>query len=184
MQEAGRKYCSPKGCLFFLLLLAFLARLAGYLLPRKHKPFGYAGVNFGEPLSFRAWQEKQNMTLEHLSGTDREQAVSQLGEELASRIRGMMPVLPVAILATLLLEDVTQEHTAFELKSRAYRLITQLSSSNLPMLVPAGDESYALDQAIALLRDQNILQRKGQGRVRFRRAIFPSTGDRQCGARA
>jgi len=167
-QRLGNKPAFRRRNRFFsrLVLLAFLARLAGYLLPRKHKPFGYAGVKFGEPLSLRAWQEQQKVTLEDLSGTDREQAVSQLGEELASRIRGMMPVLPVAILATLLLEDVVQEHTAFELKSRAYRLITQLSTLSLPMLVPAGDESYALDQAIALLRAQKILQRKGQGRMR------------------
>ena len=47
---------SDKGRFYSLLsFLKFAATVITYVMPRRHKPFGYACVNFGPPVSLAKW---------------------------------------------------------------------------------------------------------------------------------
>ncbi len=114
-QAPGRKLYRKRNRFFSrLVFLMFLFRLLPYLLPRKYKPFGYAGVEFGEPVSLNQWQHDRNLNLAEMADAPRREAVTWLAEDLANTIQGMIPVLPVPILATVLLQGSEAKFSELE----------------------------------------------------------------------
>ena len=70
------------------------------LRSRWHR-FGYACVNFGTPVSMRGYLGERGLDFRHLSqGGARRGHLEQLGDELMAAIGGVVPVLPVPLVAT------------------------------------------------------------------------------------
>lgn len=81
-------------------LFTVLCGVAGYLwsrVRRKMTTFGTANVSFGHPLSLRAY------ALEHSGRTQ------DVGAELMTRIAGVVPLLPVPLVARAVLAGATSE---------------------------------------------------------------------------
>ncbi len=156
-EEKGRIYT-------IFAFLKFLLSLIAYIAPRRHKPFGYACVNFGNPISLNDWQSTRNINLNELAEKDRREYINKLGAELAFKINELLPILPTCLLAKVIADCDSLPITELELKYRATQLIEKLTVQKAPIFLPKNDGDYALSQGIYILIRRKIIKPLGDGR--------------------
>lgn len=112
---------------------------------------GYACVNFGKPVSLTEWL-KQHTKNPDEPLTD----VSELADDLLHRIGQIIPILPVAMVATVVL-DSKEQLSELELKSAVFTLLNQLEESGHRAYIPRGDRDYAVTVGIRMLTLRHLL---------------------------
>jgi glycerol-3-phosphate O-acyltransferase len=161
-QEEG---FTEKGRLYSLFsFLKFFATVTTYVVPRRHKPFGYACVNFGKPVSLNAWQQDRDVVIKEQGDSDRRESITALGNDLATRISNLIPILPTYLLARVLGDSDDLPISELNLKVRATKLIESLISIEAPVFLPNNDGDYALSQGIYVLLRRNVIEPTGDGR--------------------
>mgnify|MGYP006935333898 CR=1 FL=1 len=155
-QDEGFK---DKGLIYALFcFLKFVATVASYVIPRRHKPYGYACVNFGKPISLRQWQLDHQLDIHSLDKIEKRKFIARLGEDIATTIQQLIPVLPTSILAVALIESDNQPLTKLELKSRSTQIIGMLKNLGAYIAIPENDGNYAISQGIYILLRRNIIR--------------------------
>jgi len=132
-------------------------------MPRRHKPFGYACVNFGQPVSLNTWQKQRAVIIAEQDANDRRASITALGSDLAECIGKLIPVLPTYLLASVLRDSHDLPLSELELKVRATRLINDLDKAGVPMFLPNNDGDYALSQGIYVLLRRKVIVPTGNG---------------------
>ncbi len=156
---------NEKGPIYSLLaFLKFAATVASYVVPRRHKPYGYACVNFGEPISFRQWQTKHNIDISSQDKLQRRESVGAFGEYVASAIKSLLPVLPTSLLAVVLKTNGYKPMSELALKTESTRIVELLMNRGLTVGLPKNDGDYALSQGIYILLRRKIITPTGDGR--------------------
>jgi len=164
-QKEGFK---SKGPVYALVsFLKFVATLATYVMPRRHKPFGYACVNFGKPLSLNAWQQEHGVIIAEQEDARRRDSITALGRELAQQIGNLIPVLPTFLLASVLSNSDDLPISELMLKVRATRLIDDMTDAGVPIFLPNNDGDYALSQGIYVLLRRKIIEPTGDGQFKL-----------------
>jgi len=164
-QEEGFK---SKGPLYSLLsFLKFLTTVGTYVLPRRHKPYGYACVNFGQPVSLNNWQQQHDVVLGEQDSASRRESITALGNDLAGRIGNLIPVLPTYLLASVLGSSDDLPISELKLKVRTTKLIDDLTEAGVPVFLPNNDGDYALSQGIYVLLRRKIIEPTGDGQFRL-----------------
>jgi len=164
-QEEGFE---TKGVLYSLFsFLKFFTTVVTYVMPRRHKPFGYACVNFGKPVSLNAWQQERGVIISEQDKSKRRQSITALGNDLAGQIGNLLPVLPTYLLASVLGNSDDLPISELKLKVRATRLIDDLLAVGVPVFLPNNDGDYALSQGIYVLLRRKIIEPTGDGRYRL-----------------
>ncbi len=156
---------TSKGPLYALLsFLKFIGSVTAYMMPRRHKPFGYACVNFGSPISLNDWQAKNDVAINLQDRAERRKSITALGNELAARVSDLVPILPTYLLAKVLSDSEDLPISELNLKVRATKLIEKLISNGAPVFLPNNEGDYALSQGIYVLLRRNIIEPTGDGR--------------------
>ncbi len=159
---------ADKGRFYSLLsFLKFLATVTAYVLPHRHKPYGYACVNFGPPVSLAKWQAQNGAVIRELKDKKRRMAITKLGHDLALSIEKLVPILPTNILARIFATSKEAALSEIELKTRAAALIKKLKQKGLSVFLPKNDEDFALGQGIYILLRENLIEPVGDGRFRL-----------------
>jgi glycerol-3-phosphate O-acyltransferase len=108
------------------LILANLLRVA----TRSHRKFGYAALQFGEPLLLSSWPG--GIQLHTLPDPERETALMALAEELLrGRIGSVIPATPVPIFATAYLRDGPNDDVG--LRARVRVVLAELRARQAPL---------------------------------------------------
>ena len=161
-QEEGFK---AKGRFYSLFsFLKFIATITTYMMSRRHKPFGYACVNFGSPISLIAWQQEHDVVINLQDKAGRRESITALGNELATRVSDLLPILPTYLLARVLSESNDLPISELNLKVRATKFIEYLINKGAPVFLPNNEGDYALSQGIYVLLRRNIIEPTGDGR--------------------
>ena len=164
-QEEGFR---SKGPLYSLLsFLKFLTTVGTYVLPRRHKPYGYSCVNFGRPVSLNAWQQQRGVILDEQDNASRRESITALGNDLAERIGNLIPVLPTYLLASVLGSSDDLPISELKLKVRTTKLIDDLTGAGVPVFLPNNDGDYALSQGIYVLLRRKIIEPTGDSQFRL-----------------
>jgi glycerol-3-phosphate O-acyltransferase len=153
-----------KGGLYPLLSLG---RFLVLIMPRMiglGKPFGKVVANFGSPLSLSQWLQSTGQTLDVSDSRLRRETVSTLGETLAERIRVLIPVLPVALLAQVLLQ-AEEGIPELQLKRDALVLADRLRAASVPVALEENEEDRSFSQAMYLLLKRRQIELAGDGRL-------------------
>ena len=119
--------------------------------------FGYACVNFGSPVSMRCYLGERGLDLRHLTREERSAHLERLGKDLMGRIGGVIPVLPVPLVATVLLQ-AREPLSELELKARAWRLMTGLEAAGAHVYIPRQDQDYAIDAGLRMLTQRHLVE--------------------------
>ena len=126
----------------------------GLMLRGRWFRFGYACVNFGGLVSARDWLARNAAaTGGDLRGLDKEQRfeiIGRLAHDVMAEIARLVPVLPVSLIATVLLE-ADQPIDELELKARAARLMGHFEERGAKIYVPRGDRDYAFHVGLRML---------------------------------
>jgi glycerol-3-phosphate O-acyltransferase len=133
-----------------------------WTLRRWHR-FGYACVNFGTPMSLRAWTAARGVDFRALPREARATRVEELGRELMAAVGRTVPVLPVSLVATALLQGGGEPVGTFELHARTQGLLRRLEAAGAHVYVPRTDEEYAVAVGLRMLALRRLVEEQGGG---------------------
>ena len=137
--------------------LAFVAHNLRLMLKSEWHRFGYACVNFGSPISMREYCAIHRLDFQKLSDAARRPAIASLGRHLMAAVGRIVPVVPVALLATVFARTPDQCHSELELKAAAEALLEKLAASGAHVYVPRRDLDYALTVGLRMLRLRHLV---------------------------
>ncbi len=139
--------------------LATLSTLAAFgwknisqaLLAKRYRN-GYACVNFGKPVFLKEWLQTH-----HPDQTKPLTDVSGLANDLMRRIGQITPILPVALVATILTRRPDRAFSELEIKASSFELLTQLENAGYRAYIPRGDRDYGVTVGIRMLTLRHVL---------------------------
>ena len=138
----------------FTKSFSFLGKNLWQALTGQRYRYGYACVNFGEPVSLKQWIAAAHSDQAELPYL---QDVSQLAEHLMQRIGSITPVLPVALVASIFSREPTVKRNELELKSEVFTLLQELEDAGYRAYIPRSDRDYAVTVGVRMLTLRHIL---------------------------
>ncbi len=131
-------------------------------LARTHrwKRFGYASVNFAEPISSKEYCIQNNINFSQLHGQSRIEQVNGLADSLMKQISAAVPVVPLVTIASVLCEAPGKGLSKSEILERARKLNHQLETNGAEILFPNKDMLTNLEAALEMLQLRHIVDFK------------------------
>ncbi|MEO6325730.1 MAG: hypothetical protein ABIT01_05530, partial [Thermoanaerobaculia bacterium] len=137
--------------------LGFVLKSVLLMARNKWHRFGYACVNFGTPVSLRAFARSRAIDFRALPREERFVRVGELAGELMSAIARVIPVLPVPLVATVFAAHPEKGLTELELKGEVARLMGELEERGAPVYIPRGDQDYAITVGLRMLTLRHVV---------------------------
>jgi glycerol-3-phosphate O-acyltransferase len=137
-------------------------QLALAVLGRRYR-HGYACVNFGPPVSMRAWVGERGVDFRALDDDARRPAVAAVGAALMAQIGRIVPVLPVPLVASVLLREPDRPLAELELKAEVQALMARIEAGGAHVYVPRADRDYALAVGLRMLTLRDLVLEPEEG---------------------
>jgi glycerol-3-phosphate O-acyltransferase len=128
--------------------------------------FGYACVNFGEPVSLRTWVRERSIDFPALGPDERHERVGELARHVLDATGHVVPVLPVALVATVLVAESGRTWEELELKAAALARLREFEARGARIYVPRSDLDYAFGVGLRMLVLRRMVERLGGGELR------------------
>ena len=123
-----------KGVLFILRkTIGFIGRNIVQMMFSQWRRFGYACVNFGNPISIQSYCRTKNVVFSNLEREERFPLIEVLCESLLKEISHVIPVVPISVLAVIFLDAGDEALTVQMIEYRSQQLIQQLSDQGAPV---------------------------------------------------
>lgn len=122
--------------------------------------YGKAAVSFGEPISMREWLAENE-----LDGDAKQQhrtMVNTVGHQVMDNIADIIPVLPVSIVSTVLVEAQGKALTELAIKGRAASVIQRFRAQGALLVFEEGEEVAAVEEGLSILKTRRVLKQEGQ----------------------
>ena len=142
-------------------LLRFVAHQAGLMLRRRWYRFGYACVNFGSPVSMRAYVRRHGIDFRAMDPAARFEAVERLGGELLDAVASAIPVVPVPLVATVFARRPESAMSELEIKAEIQSLIEELQRRGAYVHIPRGDRDYEVTVGLRMLTLRHFVEESG-----------------------
>jgi len=140
--------------------MRFVAHNLALVMKSEWHRFGYACVNFGSPLSMREYCRVRAVDFQKLAGEDRKQAMARLGRDLMDAVGRVVPVVPVALMATVFLQNPERGLSELDLKAEVGKLLQRLEAAEAHVYVPRRDLDYALTVGLRMLRLRRLVEER------------------------
>jgi len=137
--------------------LAFAAHNVRLMLASEWRRFGYACVNFGTPVSMRAYCREHGVDFQRLSGEERRRETAALGAHLMRSVGRIVPVVPVPLIATVFVSHPERRLSSLELKAEVERLLEELERAGARVYVPRRDFDYAINVGLRMLLMRHLV---------------------------
>ncbi len=146
----------------FRTTAGFIWRSLLLMVFSRWRRYGYACVNFGDPLSIKAYCRDRNLNFSVLERPERFQEVQKLSQELMQGIAGVVPILPVSLVSTVFLEDMVTEMDILEIEARSNRLIKKLKEKGAPILESSrSTRAHAIADAVDIMLLRRMISSNG-----------------------
>ncbi|MFL5539595.1 MAG: 1-acyl-sn-glycerol-3-phosphate acyltransferase [Longimicrobiaceae bacterium] len=159
--ERGRK--KPKPAKAIANSLSFAARNLWQMATGRWHRFGYACVNFGTPLSMRAYCAERGLDFRGMEKEERFAAVERLGAELMGAVGEVIPVVPVPLVATVFVRDPEAALSELDLKARVHELIGELEAAGARVYIPRSDLDYGITVGLRMLTLRHLVLQRADG---------------------
>jgi len=132
------------------------------LLSRKMRlsRFGYASVNFGNPVSAKKYCKENNMEFVNLEQESRFEHVAEIADNLMSEIRQAIPITPVALVSEVILAHRGSWTSELELKAYALKRIEELKKRGAPIRISSNTTERVLSGALAIIEGRGWLDQE------------------------
>ena len=130
----------------------------GLILTGRWHRLGYACVNFGAPISMRAYARDHALHFPALGDAERRAPVAALGARLMDAIGRVVPVLPVSLVASVLVRDPARSFSELELKAEALALLRALEAAGAHIYIPRQDLDYAFGVGLRMLTLRRVVR--------------------------
>ncbi len=121
----------------------------------------------------RQWLAGRTLDLRRLPRGERFARLGELAAELMAEVGRAMPVLPVALVATILLRAPRRALSELEIKAAVLRLMQQVEASGGSVYVPRENREYALAVGLRMLRLRRLVEETADGLLRARAGEEP-----------
>lgn len=119
--------------------------------------FGYAGVNFGSPVSMREYSNRRGVDFKELKKEEFFKEVENLANELMEKIGEVIPVLPVSLVSTVFLTNEKNPMSELEVKAKTFELMKVLEESGAKVYIPRSDRDYAVTVGLRMLTLRDLV---------------------------
>ena len=137
--------------------LKFLAHNFALMVRRRWHRFGYACVNFGSPISMRAYARAKGIDFTRLDTQARIAEVERLAGTLMEEVKRVIPVLPVSLIATVFRRNRTMLLTALEIKAGALAIMQDLEDAGARIYIPRENRDYAITVGLRMLKLRHMV---------------------------
>jgi glycerol-3-phosphate O-acyltransferase len=151
---------SQRRSFWFVLRTTTMFALRNLLLMilSRWRRYGYACVNFGTPLSVKAYCRETGTVFSRLDRKARFPEVERLSRRLMESVSAVIPVLPVSLVSTVFLDQPVAEMDLLRIEQLANRLIDELQRNQAPILdTPRSTRMAAIADAVDLLRLRGLI---------------------------
>jgi len=130
------------------------------LLSRKMRlrRFGYASVNFGNPVSVKAYCEQSNIDYINLEQEQRFEQVAVLADRLMAAIKDAVPITPVALMSEIILANRHAWKSELELKAQALKRMEALKAMGAPIRISSNTTESVFDGALIIIEGRGWLE--------------------------
>ncbi len=140
----------------------FIRHSLGLMILSRWRRYGYACVNFGTPLSAKAYCLDQGINFSRLPRADRFPEIEKLCHRLMSAISEVVPVLPVSLMSTVFLEAMDTELDILDIEERSNRLINELQARGAPVFeMSRSTRAHDIVDAIDLMTLRRMVTASG-----------------------
>lgn len=150
----------------------FVFRNVALLARNRWHRFGYACVNFGAPISLKAYAARENVDFAALPREERFHRVGEFADELMAALGRVIPVLPVSLVASVFVESPDRDFGELEIKGRVFELAEELKSRGAHVYVPRKDQDYAIAVGLRALTLRHLVDER-DGLFRARASELP-----------
>jgi len=148
-----------KGVFFSLFTtIRFVAHNFWLMFRGKWHRFGYACVNFGSPVSMRAYLAETGSDFRDMNKEELFREVETLGVDLMKKISDVVPVVPVSIIATVFLRHPGRSFSELEIKAEAQNLMSELEACGAHIYIPRSDRDYAFTVGLRMFTLRHIVE--------------------------
>jgi glycerol-3-phosphate O-acyltransferase len=140
--------------------IAFVFKNA--ILSRKNRwrRFGYASVNFGEPISAKQYCETSHLDFSTLETEDRFVRIELFAKSIMNNISQVVPVVPVTLMSEILVINSAEWKSELELKSLCSERIAQLQRAGAPIDISHSALESVLGSALSALTGRGLVEEK------------------------
>ncbi len=134
-------------------------------LPAKHqwKRFGYASVSFSQPISCKEYCENHGINFSKMESSKRFEQVAIFADQLMHEIEKAVPIVPLVLIASILVDLDGQSISSQQLKIRARALINLIEEKGGQILFPNPDKWVNLEGALEMLLLRRLVQKDADG---------------------
>ena len=143
--------------------LRFAGRNLWQMATGRWHRFGYACVNFGTPVSMRAYCAERALDFRGMEKDERFAAVEALGTELMAAVGAVIPVVPVPLVATVFVRDAGAALSELDLKARVHELIGELEAAGARVYIPRKDLDYGVVVGLRMLTLRHLVRQGEDG---------------------
>ncbi len=153
---------AEKRSLWFVVKTTAAFIFKNALLSRKNRwrRFGYASVNFGEPVSAKQYCDTHNVDFSALDKDHRFERVESLAKDIMQNISQVVPVVPVALVCEVLLKNQSAWKSELELKAQCSERIKQLAAAGAPIEISSSALESVLGSALEAINGRGLLEEK------------------------
>lgn len=132
------------------------------MLSRKNRwrRFGYASVNFGQPVSAKQYCEKHQVDFSVLETEQRFKRVESLAQSIMKNISQVVPIVPVALMSYVLKESANEWKSELEIKSLCSEKIKQLEEAGAPIDISHSALENVLGSALDVMIGRGLVEEK------------------------
>ncbi len=141
--------------------IGFIVRSFFQMAVGKWRRFGYACVNFGNPISMKTFSREHNISFKDLTKEERFEKIETLCAHLMTSIENVIPVLPVPLVATVMIDFQGKPKSLPEVKSGVNNLIEELRSNGAPIYFPKKNFEKYIATGLEMLKIRHMIHEKG-----------------------
>jgi glycerol-3-phosphate O-acyltransferase len=108
----------------------------------------------------REYCASRGVDFRRLSGEERRRATAELGRELMAAVGRVVPVVPVALIASVFTLHPQRALSQLELKAEVQALLARLEAAGAHVYVPRSDLDYALGVGLRMLTLRRLVEEK------------------------
>jgi glycerol-3-phosphate O-acyltransferase len=138
--------------------ITFILRSLFLMVMSRWRRYGYACVNFGAPVSVKAYCRESGVVFNRLERADRFAQVDKLCGHLMKQIAAVVPILPVSLVSTVLLDAGAESLNILGIEERAGQLQNKLQALGAPVFeMSRSTRANLVADAIDFLLLRNVI---------------------------
>ncbi len=142
----------------------FILRSLFLMILSRWRRYGFACVNFGTPLSVKAYCQANEISFGRLGRLERFPEVEKMCRTLMGAIAEVIPILPVALVSTVFLKNPDAKLDVLEVEQRSNQILDSLKAKGAPVLASSRSaRGKAIADAVDLMLLRGMLETSGDG---------------------